>query len=269
MEGGPPIFRQDCTCPALLEDPAQGFPYGAVTRCGPPFQALPVPLDKTTGLFRVRSPLLTESRLMSVPPATEMFQFAGFASCTYEFSTGYPCGWVAPFGDPGITDCSHLPRAFRSVPRPSSPLSAKASTRCPCFALDHRIAVTGDAAPPPRTGPSPNRGASFSRRTRRSRMKTLLSDKPRAMHCRHKACPPRSHHNSLLTLQSTAPRSPAAVSRNLLRTSRIPRFAAQLVAPLAGGPHTACRRHRSAGPVVEVNGVEPMTSCLQSRRSPS
>jgi hypothetical protein len=93
--------------------------------------------------------------LMSVPPATEMFQFTGFASCTYEFSTGYPCGWVAPFGDPGITDRSHLPRAFRSVPRPSSPLSAKASTRCPCFALDHRIAVTGDAAPPPRTGPNP------------------------------------------------------------------------------------------------------------------
>ena len=47
-------------------------------------------------------------------------------------------GWVAPFGDPGITDRSHLPRAFRSVPRPSSPLSAKASTRCPYLALDHR-----------------------------------------------------------------------------------------------------------------------------------
>ncbi len=138
MEGGPPIFRQDGSCPALLEDPAAGFPYGAVTRSGPPFQTLPVPCDKATGLFRVRSPLLTESRLMSVPPATEMFQFAGFASRTYEFSTGYPYGWVAPFGDPGITDRSHLPRAFRSVPRPSSPLSAKASTRCPCFALDHR-----------------------------------------------------------------------------------------------------------------------------------
>ena len=41
-------------------------------------------------------------------------------------------GWVAPFGDPGINDRSHLPLAFRSVPRPSSPLSAKASTRCPC-----------------------------------------------------------------------------------------------------------------------------------------
>ena len=135
MEGGPPIFRQDCTCPALLEDMDPGFPYGAVTRCGPPFQALPVPKTKATGLFRVRSPLLTESRLMSVPPATEMFQFAGFASSSYEFRQGYPHGWVAPFGHPGITDRSHLPRAFRSVPRPSSPLSAKASTRCPYLRL--------------------------------------------------------------------------------------------------------------------------------------
>jgi hypothetical protein len=135
LEGGPPIFRQDCTCPALLEDPCPGFPYGAVTRYGSPFQALPVPKTKATGLFRVRSPLLAESRLMSVPPATEMFQFAGFASPSYEFRRRYPCGWVAPFGDPGITDRSHLPRAFRSVPRPSSPLSAKASTRCPYLRL--------------------------------------------------------------------------------------------------------------------------------------
>ena len=40
----------------------------------------------TTGLVPVRSPLLTESRLMSFPPATEMFQFAGFASPAYGFS---------------------------------------------------------------------------------------------------------------------------------------------------------------------------------------
>src|SRR5205807_858822 len=58
LEGGPPMFRQDCTCPALLEDMDPGFPYGAVTRCGPPFQALPVPKTHATGLFRVRSPLL-------------------------------------------------------------------------------------------------------------------------------------------------------------------------------------------------------------------
>ena len=85
MEGGPPIFRQDCSCPALLEDMGPGVPYGALTRSGPPFQTLPVPKTHAAGLFRFRSPLLAESRLMSVPPATEMFQFAGFASPSYEF----------------------------------------------------------------------------------------------------------------------------------------------------------------------------------------
>ena len=84
------MFRQDCSCPALLEDRRSGFPYGAVTRYGPPFQTLPVPKSTAAGLVRFRSPLLAESRLMSVPPATEMFQFAGFASLPYEFRQGYP-----------------------------------------------------------------------------------------------------------------------------------------------------------------------------------
>ena len=79
------MFRQDCTCPALLEDRSPHVPYGALTRSGPPFQTLPVRERAATGLVRVRSPLLTESQLMPFPPATEMFQFAGFASLTYEF----------------------------------------------------------------------------------------------------------------------------------------------------------------------------------------
>jgi hypothetical protein len=89
----------------------------------------------TTGLFRFRSPLLTESRLMSVPPGTEMFQFPGFASQHYGFMSRYPStGWVAPFGHPRINACSRLPVAYRSVPRPSSPPGAKASTECPSLA---------------------------------------------------------------------------------------------------------------------------------------
>jgi hypothetical protein len=40
-------------------------------------------------------------------------------------------GGVAPFGYPRIKACSRLPMAFRSVPRPSSPPGAKASTECP------------------------------------------------------------------------------------------------------------------------------------------
>src|SRR5204863_6986933 len=39
--------------------------------------------------------------------------------------------WVSPFGNPRIKAPSQLPAAYRSVARPSSPLSAKASTKRP------------------------------------------------------------------------------------------------------------------------------------------
>ena len=42
-------------------------------------------------------------------------------------------GGVSPFGNLRINDRSHLPAAYRSVPRPSSPLGAKASTERPLF----------------------------------------------------------------------------------------------------------------------------------------
>ena len=65
----------------------------------------------TTGLVRVRSPLLAESRLMSFPPATEMFQFAGFASRTYVFSPGYRRSGGLPHSE------IHGSKAARSSPR--------------------------------------------------------------------------------------------------------------------------------------------------------
>ena len=37
---------------------------------------------------------------------------------------------VSPFGHPEITARVQLPQAYRSLPRPSSPLNAKASTVC-------------------------------------------------------------------------------------------------------------------------------------------
>ena len=41
------------------------------------------------GLFRVRSPLLAESLLFSLPAGTEMVHFPALPSCTYGFSAGY------------------------------------------------------------------------------------------------------------------------------------------------------------------------------------
>src|SRR6187551_3936044 len=40
LEGGPPMFRQDFTCPALLESFNITFAYGAVTRYGHSFQSV-------------------------------------------------------------------------------------------------------------------------------------------------------------------------------------------------------------------------------------
>jgi hypothetical protein len=90
-----------------------------------------------TGLFRFRSPLLTESRLISIPPVTEMFQFTGFASVTYVFSHGYRLSGGFPHSEIfGSMHICRLPEAYRRLPRPSSPSVAKASTMC-ASSLDH------------------------------------------------------------------------------------------------------------------------------------
>jgi hypothetical protein len=45
LEGGPPMFRQDFSCPALLKNLNDPYPYGAVTLYGGAFQLLPVQID--------------------------------------------------------------------------------------------------------------------------------------------------------------------------------------------------------------------------------
>src|SRR5262249_41208462 len=68
---------------------------------------------QATGLVRVRSPLLAESRLMSFPPATEMFQFAGFASTPYGLRCGYPLPGGLPHSEiPGSTIARISPGLF-------------------------------------------------------------------------------------------------------------------------------------------------------------
>ena len=83
--------------------------------------------------------------------------------------------------------------------------------------------------------------------------------------------PARSHNSLLHSCPSTsAPPVPA-------RTGGAIRYSAAMIFRLRGAPpglsakrRFACRpRCSCAAPVVEVNGLEPSTSCLQSRRSPS
>jgi len=82
-------------------------------------------------LFPFRSPLLRESLLLSFPVGTEMFQFPTFplpVLCVQTGVTPHDGCWVSPFGHPRINAWSAVPVAFRSHPRPSSVVDAKAST---------------------------------------------------------------------------------------------------------------------------------------------
>jgi hypothetical protein len=151
------MFGQDGSCPALLEDTIGGFPYGAVTRYGPPFQAVPVPVDDAAGLFRVRSPLLTESRLMSVPPATEMFQFAGFASPSYRFRRRYPLTRV---GCP--IRRSRDRRSLASPPGFSQRAASFVASQCQGIHQMPLIHARSACGPPP-AGPAPQGHAAVRR----------------------------------------------------------------------------------------------------------
>ena len=79
----------------------RAFGYRAVTFYGGPSQTLYLavhvhyavpqprrPGGQRFGLVRVRSPLLAESRLISLPLGTEMFHFPRFPPDTYAFSVG-------------------------------------------------------------------------------------------------------------------------------------------------------------------------------------
>jgi hypothetical protein len=144
------------------------FVYGTIALCGATFQSLrlthnfvtsrpagrrimssPTTPDRQRlppitsiefGLFPVRSPLLRESRFLSFPRATKMFQFARLPLRAYGFSTEYARITTRRFPHseiPGSKVGQHLPRAYRSRPRPSSAPGAKASTVCPC-SLDQK-----------------------------------------------------------------------------------------------------------------------------------
>jgi hypothetical protein len=68
-----------------------------------------------------------------------MFQFTGLPSVPYGFRHGHARITTRRFPHseiPGSKVGQHLPRAFRSRPRPSSAPGAKASTVCPS-SLDH------------------------------------------------------------------------------------------------------------------------------------
>ncbi len=80
--------------------------FGLTGPTTPCTQRLPAITRTRFGLFRFRSPLLTESRLLSLPVGTEMFHFPTFpphALCVQAWVTGDESSRVSPFGNPRIT----------------------------------------------------------------------------------------------------------------------------------------------------------------------
>ena len=130
-----------------LPDSRHGFAYPALTVYGRPFQSVRLPRRFLTArpaggpaqrapttphtqrppaitrarfsLFRVRSPLLTESLLFSLPAGTEMFHFPALpptALYIQAAATRHDSGQVPPFGNPRITAWQAAPRGLSQPP---------------------------------------------------------------------------------------------------------------------------------------------------------
>ena len=85
----------------------------------PTTQRLPAITRDRFSLIRFRSPLLTESRLLSLPAGTEMFHFPTFPPNTLYIQvqvTGHISSRVSPFGHPRITARLPAPRGLSQAP---------------------------------------------------------------------------------------------------------------------------------------------------------
>ena len=85
----------------------------------PTAQRLPAITRTRFSLIRFRSPLLTESRLLSLPAGTEMFHFPTFPPNTLYIQvrvTGHISSRVSPFGHPRITARLPAPRGLSQAP---------------------------------------------------------------------------------------------------------------------------------------------------------
>ena len=117
---------QMASCTGLspsAEELSRTFHSPSVVRCRSPTTPL-MPCDISgLGSSPVARHYWGNHILFSLPTGTKMFQFPAFAFRTERNDRPSACR-VFPFGHLRIKGCLHLPAAFRSLPRPSSPARA-------------------------------------------------------------------------------------------------------------------------------------------------
>ena len=210
-----------------------------------------------------------------------MFQFPRFASLTYGFSHGIlACASGFPHSDiSGSKSGCRLPEAFRRLQRPSSPPAAKASTVC-AYSLDH-------------IPKQPSRCTAAN--TLQSVLRSDLP--PQHLYAGYALdsqfmCVPHTFttsiteastpaialsHFHLVKEPSGCKTQTAATGRTAARRSSLDSFLPSTPEnrnPAANGVRASrsslpTHTHHLRRRLVELSGIEPLTSCVQGRRSPS
>ena len=227
---------------------------------------------------------------MSFPPATEMFQFAGFASHAYGFSMGYPLQGGLPHSEiPGSTIARISPGLFAAC----HVLHRLSVPRHPPDALRLRLSATPNGKQRPVKPAGFHRATGVSIETPEAEclgygcQRRSLSAMPAAMargpgprrHCPSVTSQLAIHNVKTIDTPGQSPRE-TRLCRSLPPRAALSAFPdgnacrgavafASTLSAFAAQTPVGSRRLRSQASGVEVIGIEPTTSCLQSRRSPN
>ena len=139
LEDGPPIFRQSFSCSALLVAclvPSNRFRIQGYHLYCQTFQTVLLTFWLShAGFSHFARHYFGNLGWCLFLWVLRCFSSPGLLLYTYVFSIRYPYGWVSPFGNLRVKACCQLAEAYRRLPRPSSPIIAKASTMC-TYSLD-------------------------------------------------------------------------------------------------------------------------------------
>jgi hypothetical protein len=163
----------------------------------PTTQRLPAITRDRFSLIRFRSPLLTESRLFSLPAGTEMFHFPAFPPHALYIQarvTGHVSSRVSPFGHPRITARLPAPRGLSQAPTSFIGSWCQGIHRMPlqtCYLQSHNI----DRPPTTQQNPErPHQQRDVHRRTQRCSRPLCSSQATNGHQPRTRHQPPPTRH---------------------------------------------------------------------------